>query len=207
MFDPVKRRGFPSLNCDGGYALCLLALLAGLWLIEGFVGTAPGAGAARFAWYYDRAALSQGQWWRLLSAHVVHLNATHTALNSAGLVLLWVLYARTLPWWQWLVVSLASIAAIDAGLWWLSPDVSWYAGASGWLHGVLAVGAGATLWRERNFTAALMVVVLLVKLTIEHLSQTSVVAEGLPVVVQAHVYGALGGVAAWLCLVFARQRL
>jgi rhomboid family GlyGly-CTERM serine protease len=205
MIDRGKVRGFPSLNCDGSYALCLLAIVAALWLVEWRVGHTPDAGRA--AWYYERAALLQGQGWRLFTAHVVHLNAMHTLLNTAGLVLLWVLYARTLPWWQWLVVSLCAMVAIDAGLWWLAPQVSWYAGASGWLHGVLAVGALATLWRERTLASALMPLVLLVKLGVEHASGTSVVAEGLPVVVQAHLYGALGGVAAWLCLAPARLRL
>ncbi|HTP38239.1 MAG TPA: rhombosortase [Steroidobacteraceae bacterium] len=201
MTDKRAGRGFPSLNCDGHYALCLLALLAALWLIELLVGP------QRAAWYYDRPALLHGEAWRLLSAHFVHLGPLHTLLNSAGLVLLWVLYARTLPLWQWLLVSLGSMAAIDAGLWWLDPQVEWYAGASGWLHGVLAAGAVLTLWRERSWSASLMVGVLALKLTVEQLRGDSVVAEGLPVLVQAHLYGAVGGLFTALCLARTRQRL
>lgn len=201
MTDKRTGRGFPSLNCDGYYAWCLASLLSGLWLTEGL------AGHNRAVWYYDRVAIGRGEAWRLLSAHFVHLSPMHTLLNSAGLLLLWVLYARTLPLWQWLIVSLASMAAIDAGLWWLNPNVDWYTGASGWLHGVLAAGAILTLWRERNGVAALMVLVLALKLAVEQLRGTSVVAEGLPVLVQAHLYGVVGGLAAALCLAGARQRL
>jgi hypothetical protein len=43
---------------------------------------------------YERDALSHFQWWRLFSAHLVHLNWRHALLNCAGLVVLWALFAR-----------------------------------------------------------------------------------------------------------------
>src|SRR5690606_26595278 len=36
----------------------------------------------------DRAALGAGQWWRLWSGHLVHLDARHAAANLAALALL-----------------------------------------------------------------------------------------------------------------------
>src|SRR4051812_11228217 len=89
-----------SLNCDGRRGVALLIVLALVWLA--LAGGAPWSAALR----YERGALAAGQWWRLVSAHWVHLGVRHLLLDSAGLVLLWALYARELRAWQWLWVVL-----------------------------------------------------------------------------------------------------
>ena len=82
------RRVLTSLNCDGMYGVSLLVACAVLLLPE------LGGDAGRALLRYDRAALAAGQWWRLLTAHVVHLGLEHAALNSLGLVLMWALDRR-----------------------------------------------------------------------------------------------------------------
>ena len=42
---------------------------------------------------YDRSAIAAGGWWRLLTAHIVHLDLHHLLLNELGLVLMWALFA------------------------------------------------------------------------------------------------------------------
>jgi len=37
---------------------------------------------------WDRAAIDAGQWWRLLTAHLVHLDVRHLLLNIFGLLLI-----------------------------------------------------------------------------------------------------------------------
>jgi len=37
---------------------------------------------------YDRGAIAAGGWWRLLTAHIVHLDLHHLILNELGLVLI-----------------------------------------------------------------------------------------------------------------------
>ncbi|MGH8230318.1 MAG: rhomboid family intramembrane serine protease [Steroidobacteraceae bacterium] len=49
---------------------------------------------------YERAGLAQLQFWRLISAHLVHLGWQHTLLNCAGLALLWALFAREFSPWR-----------------------------------------------------------------------------------------------------------
>jgi rhomboid family GlyGly-CTERM serine protease len=175
-----------SLNADGRYGLALLLSLLLLLL------PAAGGAAWRDAWRYDRAALAAGQWWRLIGAHAVHLNARHLAFNLAGLVLLWLMFARRWRPTQWLAIVLMSMAGIGAGLWWLSPAVQWYVGASGVLHGIWAAGAWAE-WRRAAPRTWLPAILLALKLVAEQWQGASLVAGDMPVVQAAHVYGAVGG--------------
>ena len=43
---------------------------------------------------YERGAIASGGWWRLLTAHLVHMDLHHLVLNELGLVLLWSLFAE-----------------------------------------------------------------------------------------------------------------
>ena len=94
---PVKpvRRVLQSLNCDGRLGLALLAACALLLL-----PTLAGEGGRRLL-RYDRVALAAGEWWRLLTAHVVHLDTRHALLNCLGLALMWALFARDYSPRQW----------------------------------------------------------------------------------------------------------
>ena len=47
-------------------------------------GLALGGERLRMLLQYDRAALAAGEWWRLVTAHLVHLGWDHLALNVAG---------------------------------------------------------------------------------------------------------------------------
>ena len=182
------RRILTSLNCDGMYGVGLLVACAVLLLPE------LGGDAGRALLRYDRVALAAGQWWRLLTAHVIHLGLEHAALNSLGLVLMWALFARDYKPGQWVSITLASIAAIDAGLWLRDSTVAWYVGSSGALHGVMAAGTLAHV-RRRDLDGWILAAFIIVKLTYEQTSGALPFAEGEGVVVDAHLYGALGGVA------------
>jgi rhomboid family GlyGly-CTERM serine protease len=169
-----------------------MALAAAVTLILALTATGE---AGRQALRYDRAGLAHFQWWRLLSAHVVHLGVEHALLDCAGLVLIWILFAREFTGYRWLAILLASALSIDAGLWFLNPAIDWYLGASGVLHGALA--AGAVAWYRRgDGMGAGLVVLLVAKLVYEQLHGTSVLSPGLPLVPEAHLYGALGGAVA-----------
>ena len=53
---------------------------------------------------YDRTAIGAGQWWRLVSAHSVHADAHHFALNALGLVLVWSLFAAEYRAFEWTLI-------------------------------------------------------------------------------------------------------
>lgn len=179
-----------SLGCDGrrGIALALVccALLAG----------ALGGQAVREALRYDRGALAAGEWWRLATAHLVHLSFEHAAVDTLALVLLWMLFARDYSTRAWLLILAAAAAAIDLGLWLSDSTLIWYVGSSGVLHGAFAAGALAHLRRgERD--GWLLAALLIAKLTYEQSVGPLPLVAG-PVVVDAHLYGSLGGALAAL---------
>jgi rhomboid family GlyGly-CTERM serine protease len=172
----------------------LAALLAVAALLA--LPTLAGSGAvARLR--YERAAIAAGQWWRLLSGHLVHHDLRHLALNLAGLGLLWWLFAADARLREWLVVALAAALAVGAGLYVLEPAVGWYLGLSGVLHGGWAAAA-AFAWRRSRFEALATAALLAAKLAAERWlgPLSGALDAALPVIVAAHLYGALGGVAA-----------
>jgi rhomboid family GlyGly-CTERM serine protease len=188
---PVKRvaRLLASLNCDGWHGLVLLALCAGLLAL-----TVTGD-AGRQWLEYRRSALAAGQWWRLVTAHLVHLDLRHAVLNCAGLALMWALFIRDYTRGQWLAILAGAAAAIDAGLWLWSSTVGWYVGSSGVLHGVMAAGTLAHL-RRREPDGWVLAAFLAVKLLWEHwIGALPLSGLGAAVVVDAHLYGVAGGLA------------
>lgn len=187
------QRTLASLNSDGrlGLALlgaCLLLLLPALWGESG-----------RLALRYDRDALAQGQLWRLLTAHWVHLGLRHALVNVLGFALLWALFVRDYSARQWLLIVFAALAAIDAGLWLWDSTVRWYVGSSGVLHGILAAGTVANL-KRREPQGLVLAALLAGKLLYEQRVGPLPFSGSSAVVVDAHLFGVVGGAAAALGL-------
>jgi rhomboid family GlyGly-CTERM serine protease len=169
--------------------LTLLAL-CGLLLLPVLAGE-----AGREVLRYDRAGLAAGQLWRLLSAHIVHLDLDHAVLNSLGLILMWALFARDYRPGQWLLIVLGGMAAIDAGLWLRDSTVAWYVGSSGALHSIMAAGTLAHV-RRGDLDGWILAAFIVVKIAYEQSAGALPFSEShLGVVVDAHLFGALGGVA------------
>lgn len=176
-----------SLNSDGRYGVALFAICVLLLLPE--LAGEWGRAALR----YERAAIADGEWWRLITAHLVHLDLGHAALNALGFVLMWSLFARDYRPAQWLAILAATVATIDAGLWFIDTQVGWYVGASGVLHGIMAAGTLAHL-RRGDLDGWILAIFIILKLGYEQVSgQLPFSGSDVPVVVNAHLYGALGG--------------
>src|ERR1700720_1800053 len=174
-----------ALQWDRGRWLWLLGILLVLDVVLGL-----GDSVSQLL-RYDRAAIAAGGWWRLLTAHIVHLDAHHLMLNGLGLVLMWSLFASDFDAVEWCVIVFAGALGISSGLWWLSPRVAWYVGASGVLHSVMAAGTAKHLI-DRAWDRWILIVFLSGKLAYEQLGGR----EPPLVVVDAHLYGALGRFAA-----------
>jgi len=154
--------------------------------------------AARELLRYDRPAIVDAEYWRLLSGHFVHLGVPHLALNLAGLVLVWLLVGRLYNTRQWILVAAISILAMALGFWFLDEALRWYVGLSGLLHGLLLAGAIRGL-RALPGESVVICAMVFAKLAYEQVAGPlpgSESAAGGAVVVNAHLYGAIGGVLA-----------
>jgi rhomboid family GlyGly-CTERM serine protease len=154
---------------------------------------------------YERAGVLDGEYWRLISGHFVHGTTQHFLLNLAGLGFVALLFARDYSVRAWLLVLVFSIVVIDLGFVFYEPHLGWYVGFSGVLHGALAAGAVAW-WRSESSLLALALSLILVgKLAWEQWQGALPLSGDLPVVVDAHLYGAIGGALAASILWVFRQ--
>jgi len=189
-----------SLNCDRGYGVALLCACA-LLAVPEFIGE-----PVRQLLSFDRAAIAEGQWWRFLTAHFVHLDLEHAVLNSLGVVLMWALFARDYSPWRWAAIYCGSGLAVGLGLWFFNPEWSIYVGASGALHGVMTAGTIAHL-RRRDLDGWILAIFIVGKLAFEQWTGALPFAGDANTVVDAHLYGAIGGVLLALPMNSRRQPL
>jgi len=152
---------------------------------------------------YERAAVLGGQAWRIVTGHLVHADLLHLGWNVLGVLIVWGLFAREYSARQWLLVLLGSTAATSLGFLLLEPGLEWYVGFSGVLHGCMAAGLVAWLRSARDPLTWLVTGLFSGKLAWEHLVGGLPFTAGsisLPVVHEAHTYGAIGGLAVALLL-------
>jgi rhomboid family GlyGly-CTERM serine protease len=150
----------------------------------------------RLALRYERAQVLSGEYWRLLTAHLVHGSTQHLLLNLAGLGVIALLFARDYRPWQWVWIWVAGTLAIDVGFVWFQPQLQWYVGLSGVLHALLAAGAIAWWRHEPKPLALALSAILAGKLLWEQTHGALPFSGDMPVVVNAHLYGAIGGAVA-----------
>lgn len=153
---------------------------------------------------YERSAVLAGEAWRLVTGHLVHADLVHLGWNVLGVLIVAFLFARDFSWRQWLVILVVSTATTDLGFLLLEPQLEWYVGFSGVLHGLMAAGLVAWLRTEsRDAITWIVTGLFAAKLAWEHfagpLPFTAASLE-LPVVHEAHTYGAIGGGLAGLWL-------
>ena len=157
---------------------------------------------------YERQAIESGDYWRLVSGHLVHLGFGHLWPNLAATAIIGLLFEGVFRNADWVRVGAASAAAIDLGLYALEPQVLWYVGLSGVLHGYVAAGALALLVR-RDKLGVVLAIGVAAKLIFEQVAgPVPFTAEsvGGPVVVAAHLYGVIGGLLAEAVVQVERRR-
>ena len=186
--------------------------LRALWVVVALLAVcallAAGGDEVRELGRYERYAIESGEYWRLVTGHLVHLGFGHLWPNLAALAIIGLLFEDVFRTADWLRVGAASAAAIDLGLYAFEPDVLWYVGLSGVLHGYVAAGALALSLRREKLGAVLAVAVAAKLIFEQVVGPVPFTAEsvGGPVVVAAHLYGVVGGLLAEAAAQIARRR-
>lgn len=142
---------------------------------------------------YQRVEIIAGQWWRLATGHLVHLGWAHLWMNIGGLLLVWLLVGRALSLVQWGGLLAFCMLGISLGLLWWLPQLDWYVGLSGVLHGMLLAAAlQLALGGDREALLISIIVTLKVAYEMGHGPLPgSREAAGGEVVYQAHALGCL----------------
>ncbi|HKV96883.1 MAG TPA: rhombosortase [Gammaproteobacteria bacterium] len=151
--------------------------------------------AARSFLQFDRVAILDGQIWRIFTGNWVHLGWGHLGEDMAGYVLLWLLFEREMPGWRCPILVVLGSLGVGFGLLLGDPALRWYVGISGALNTLWIAGA-MLLMARRDWLGWVLALFLVLKLVYEQLLGPlpwSAATTGGPVVVDAHLWGALSG--------------
>lgn len=128
-------------------------------------------------------------------------------MNLGGFAVIWILFSEVLHGLKAWMMTAAIALFTSTALLLVYPQVEWYVGLSGLLHGLLAAGALLSL-RAIPVTSGLALALLTGKLCVELTSGGSSQMEafiGGPILIEAHLCGVVGGS---LCAgIFALNRL
>ena len=147
------------------------------------------------SWRFDRFLFDQ-QPILALSHAFVHLNAQHLMLNISGLVFIYLIFPSAFKSLLWIIALAASAVASAYGIFYYSPETEWLVGLSGALHGLFVYAA------LRSRASIAWLVAIIIKLVIEqmpslmptnNLTQMTEQFISNPVIVDAHLWGASGG--------------
>lgn len=154
---------------------------------------------------FDRTAIYQGEWWRLVTGHFMHSNGWHLLMNFAALLVILAVQGMHQTLTRFLVLLLAGCSMIGLMLLFLSPSMMIYVGLSGWLHALLVFGACADIVKHWS-SGWLILIGVFCKVIWEQTQGASADMVSLieaNVAIDAHLFGALTG----LVLFFIMQSI
>lgn len=156
---------------------------------------------------YDRIAILQGEWWRLITGGWLHHNLNHLLMNLLAWGLIYLLLPQRLAGYRSVGLLILQVVLVDAFLFALVPATHFYWGLSGALHGLFAICA-LLMIQQRECQGWWWLLGLFVKLGWDLLRTDSVTTEliGTRVHVESHVIGAVSGVLTGLLLLLWYRR-
>ncbi len=156
-----------------------------------------------------RENIQQGELWRIWTGNLIHSNYYHLVLNLAGFWVFVLLFKESMNAVQLWVSLILLISGVGFGLYFLNPELYWYAGLSGALYGLFIIGAIYSLIDKDYLTGFSILIVIPTKIIWDHLyhsGQINADLIGVPVSTDAHLYGIASAFFIGLLIVFNHFR-
>lgn len=144
---------------------------------------------------YYHTGIEQFELWRLITATFCHTNFNHLALNLIGFVVTLCLFIDTFKTRRLFPLIIFNSLFIGLALFYFEKEIIWYVGFSGVLHGLFSFGVSNDIANKDRW-GYLLGAGLMVKLSYEQIfgaQQSTEALIGAPVLVNAHLYGAIAG--------------
>ena len=181
-------------RCLPWRTLLLVLLSLAAWLLPG---------AAPELWVFDRMAVLDGEYWRLLTAHWVHSDPEHAIWNIGALSLMGLMFERQLGG-RLPLALVAGMVGVDIWLWWLQPELVYYCGLSGILNSLLAVALLRLLSSTPHPVVWLTAIGCLLKVALElQTGQALFTSSAWESVPGAHAAGLASGLLLWAATVLS----
>lgn len=143
---------------------------------------------------YGRAALADGEVWRLVTGHLMHFSWTHLAADTGGFLLLGLLVEKEQGRRTLLRLLLLLSLGTSAALWLFVPQLAFYGGMSALNYGLLTwlcLTERGVMQKPWDWIALLFPVLLLAHIGWQSSTEESLLSAGLPRAVrvawQAHL--------------------
>ena len=144
---------------------------------------------------YDRASVLNGEYWRIITCHFTHVGLNHLLLNMVGTILVFSLFFRLYSPLCWLIGASCCIVSIGLSFLLFSPNLEWYMGLSGLLHGLLMMGIIGEI-RKGNMIYCIGLLAIVGKIAMEQIvgpsNYTNLFINAF-VITSAHLSGAIAG--------------
>ncbi len=145
---------------------------------------------------FNRTAINQGEFWRIVTSQWVHFGFNHSLMNGLCFAIVQFRLLKDLPLRRWLITQLVVQLGVGCGLYFTLGDGEIYRGYSGAFCGLLAFGLLWNLSRDTWFLAVVYAGLLL-KIAVEqtpgyNLDYLKNVMD-FSVAVDAHLFGVITG--------------
>lgn len=161
-------------------------------------------------WFsFNRQNIQQGEWWRLFTAHFVHLSFLHALGNALGIGMCAYIAGQYLNNLHAILLLLWCILWVGVGLFFSAQYLQSYVGLSGVLHGMLLVAPFVSHYYSNKVAwlfAALISAKILWEQSPWYDDMAAFALIGGRVEVNAHLLGYLAGVT-FLSLLFIMRYL
>lgn len=144
---------------------------------------------------YNRNLISDGEIWRIISGNFTHSNLSHLLLNLAGLWIFGFIFMDNLKTKTFIFCTLFLSISVGVGLYLFTPELIKYYGFSGVLYGLFICGGSKSIIQKDFFTGFSIIIFIFAKVAWDLHNGGNASSEaliGIPVAVDAHLYGILG---------------